>query len=120
MRNVIGSVSVTFVCYVSKQRINQIEQKRQKSNKNHQNHKHTHTILRNWEETHTEKTKLRKSQKLDTQTHGNNEKIKRKREITSIYKYMFVKIFFTVNMFISIDYEVMISYVKEKKEISLH
>lgn len=33
---------------------------------------------------------------------------------------MFVKIFFTVNMFISIDYEVMISYVKEKKEISLH
>lgn len=66
------------------------------------------------------KTKLRKSQKLDTQTHGSNEKIKRKREITSIYKYMFVKIFFTVNMFISIDYEVMISYVKEKKEISLH
>lgn len=31
---------------------------------------------------------------------------------------MFVKIFFTVNMFISIDYEVMINYVKEK--ISLH
>lgn len=27
---------------------------------------------------------------------------------------MFVKIFFTVNMFISIDYEVMINYVKEK------
>lgn len=53
-----------------------------------------------------------------THTHGNNEKIKRKREITSIYKYMFVKIFFTVNMFISIDYEVMINYVKEK--ISLH
>lgn len=54
----------------------------------------------------------------NTHTHGNNEKIKRKREITSIYKYMFVKIFFTVNMFISIDYEVMINYVKEK--ISLH
>lgn len=31
---------------------------------------------------------------------------------------MFVKIFFTVNMFISIDYEVIINYVKEK--ISLH
>lgn len=31
---------------------------------------------------------------------------------------MFVKIFFTVNMFISIDYEVMTNYVKEK--ISLH
>lgn len=31
---------------------------------------------------------------------------------------MFVKIFFTVNMFISIDYEVMINCVKEK--ISLH
>lgn len=53
-----------------------------------------------------------------THTHGNNEKIKRKREITSIYKYMFVKIFFTVNMFISIDYEVMINCVEEK--ISLH
>lgn len=54
----------------------------------------------------------------NTHTHGNNEKIKRKREITSIYKYMFVKIFFTVNMFISIDYEVMINCVEEK--ISLH
>lgn len=31
---------------------------------------------------------------------------------------MFVKIFFTVNMFISIDYEVMINCVEEK--ISLH
>lgn len=120
MRNVIGSVSVTFVCYVSKQRINQIEQKRQKSNKNHQNPYHTIPSCETGKKLTQRKTKLRKSRKLDTQTHGNNEKIKRKREITSIYKYMFVKIFFTVNMFISIDYEVMISYVKEKKEISLH
>lgn len=55
----------------------------------------------------------------NTHTHGNNEKIKRKREITSIYKYMFVKIFFTVNMFISIDYEVMINCVEEKYHYTL-
>lgn len=127
------SVSLCHIvrfCYVSKtaNKTAKLEREKwEKSNKNHQTHtpsRKRYTLIesgsKEWVNSNTQLTLTRKrvSWRKKTHTHGNNEKIKRKREITSIYKYMFVKIFFTVNMFISIDYEVMINYVKEK--ISLH
>lgn len=119
-------------CYVSKTANRTASAKlgrREKENKSNKNH-HTPSRKRytlnesgskEWVNSNTHTLTERNTSVMteeNTHTHGNNEKIKRKREITSIYKYMFVKIFFTVNMFISIDYEVMINYVKEK--ISLH